>query len=203
MRIKSFIIAVSTCFIACQGMAQNEQEGSDKYRKFSVYVGAGPSYFFNNVILGKNQVNSLGYAISARVMWEPQHSFLSLGIETGYFRLYSGSGTISDSASGQSSNVHVSNSSIPIQFVVSMKFTKQFYANWAMGQSITFNQVSASGITTNHNATTWSLADFTATVGYRFIQKSRISYAAELKGFYSSSYANSTIAAVFIVGYRL
>ena len=203
MRIKNLIIAVSTCFIASHGLAQNG-EGETGHTINSLFMQEPvPVIFLITVILGKNQVNSLGYAISARVMWEPQHSFLSLGIETGYFRLYSGSGTISDSASGQQSNVHVTNSSIPIQFVVSMKFTKQFYADWAMGQSITFNQVSASGITTNHNATTWSLADFTATVGYRFIQKTRISYAAELKGFYSSSYANSTIAAVFIVGYRL
>ncbi len=201
--MKKFIVAVFTCFIACHGLAQNGEGETGPYRKFAVYGGVGPSYFFNNLLIFKNQVNSLGYAFSARVMWEPQHSFLSLGIETGYFRLYTASGTISDSISGQQSNVHVSNSSIPIQFVVSMKFSKQFYANWAMGQSITFNEVSASGITTNHNATTWSLADFTATIGYRFIQKSRISYAAELKGFYSSSYANSTIAAVFIVGYRL
>jgi hypothetical protein len=203
MRIKTLIIVVSACFITCHSMAQNESDGSGKYRKFAVYGGVGPSYFFNNVIIGKNQVNPWGYEFSARVMWEPEHSFLSLGIETGYFRLYSASGTLSDSLSGQQSNVHVSNSSIPIQFVVSMKFTKQLYADWAMGQSITFNKVSASGITTNHNANTTSLADFTATVGYRFIQKSRISYAAELKGFYSSSYANQTLAIVFIVGYRL
>jgi len=203
MRIKTFIIVVSTCFIACHGMAQNGEGETAPYHKFAVYAGVGPSYFFNNVIIGKNQVNSFGYAFSARVMWEPEHSFLSLGIETGYFRLYTASGTLVDSSSGMQSNVHVSNSSIPIQFVISMKFTKQLYADWAMGQSITFNQVSASGITTNHNASTWSLADFTATVGYRFIKKTRISYAAELKGFYSSSYANSTIAIVFIVGYKL
>jgi hypothetical protein len=201
--MKKIIVAAFTCFIACHGLAQNGEGETGPYHKFAVYGGVGPSYFFNNLIIFKNQVNSFGYAFSARVMWEPQHSFLSIGIETGYFRLYTASGTISDSLSGQQSNVHVSNSSIPIQLVISMKFSKQIYANWAMGQSITFNQVSASGITTNHNASTWSLADFTATVGYRFIQKTRISYAAELKGFYSSSYSNGTIAAVFIVGYRL
>ncbi len=201
--MKKIIVAAFTCFISCHGLAQNGEGETGPYHKFAVYGGVGPSYFFNNLIIFKNQVNSFGYAFSARVMWEPQHSFLSIGIETGYFRLYTASGTISDSLSGQQSNVHVSNSSIPIQLVISMKFSKQIYANWAMGQSITFNQVSASGITTNHNATTWSLADFTATVGYRFIQKTRISYAAELKGFYSSSYSNGTIAAVFIVGYRL
>ncbi len=201
--MKKIIVAVFTCFIACHCLAQNGEGETGPYHKFAVYAGVGPSYFFNNVQTFKDQVNSLGYSFSARVMWEPQHSFLSLGIETGYFRLYTASGTVVDSASGQQSNVHISNSSIPIQLVVSMKFSKQVYANWAMGQSITFNQVSASGITTNHDVTTWSLADFTVTVGYRFIQKARISYAAELKGFYSSSYSNGTIAAVFIVGYRL
>jgi hypothetical protein len=152
-------------------------------------------------VIFKNDVNSFNYAFSARVMWEPEHSFLSLGFETGYFRLYTASSTVT--VSGVSTNAHVSNSSVPLQFVVSMKFSRQIYADWAMGQSITFNQVDAQGVQTNHNATTWSLADFSATVGYRFIQKARISYAVECKGFYSASYANSTIAILFIVGYRL
>ncbi len=199
MRIHRLIIIVCTCFVAGRSLAQSEP--TEKYRKFAVYAGVGPSYFFNNLVTFKNDVNSLGYSISARVMWEPEHSFLSLGFETGYFRLYTASNTVT--VNGASTNAHVSNSSVPLQFVVSMKFSKQIYANWAMGQSITFNQVDAQGVETNHNATTWSLADFTATVGYRFIQKTRISYAAELKGFYSASYANSTIAILFIVGYRL
>jgi len=201
MRIHRLILFACTCLLVCQSMAQSDQ--LEKYRKFAVYAGAGPSYFFNNLLLFKNSVNTFNYAISARVMWEPEHSFLSLGIETGYFRLYSVSSTLVDSASGAQSNAHVTNSSVPIQFVVSMKFSKKIYADWAMGQSITFNKVTASGFNTNHDATTWSLADFTATVGYRFIQKPRISYAAEIKGFYSSSYSNGTVAVLFIVGYRL
>ncbi|HEV3223318.1 MAG TPA: hypothetical protein VGZ90_10580, partial [Puia sp.] len=60
MRINSLIIVVTACFIALHYMAQNEQEGSEKYRKFAVYAGAGPSYFFNNLLIGKNQVNSFG-----------------------------------------------------------------------------------------------------------------------------------------------
>jgi hypothetical protein len=199
MRIHRLIFIICTCFLAGRSMAQSE--GMEKYRKFAVYAGVGPSYFFNNLKAFKNDVNSFNYAISARVMWEPEHSFLSLGFETGYFRLYTANSTVT--VGGVSTKAHVSNSSVPLQFVVSMKFSKEFYADWAMGQSITFNQVDAQGVETNHNATTWSLADFSATVGYRFIQKARISYAAEFKGFYSSSYANGTIALLFIVGYRL
>ncbi len=200
MRINKLIIVISTCFIAGHVMAQSDQ--SEKYRKFAVYAGVGPSFFFNNLQLFSKNVKPWQYAVSGRFMWEPEHSFLSLGIETGYYMLYSVTDTISNEQ-GQVSNAHVTNASVPIMFVVSMKFSKKVYANWGMGQSVTFNKVSASGVNTNHNATTWSYSDFTATVGYRFIQKPRLSYAAELQGYYSSGYQNATISLLFIVGFRL
>lgn len=203
MRIQKLIIALTICFIAIRTTAQNGAGETGKYHKFSVYAGVGPSYFFNNLQVFKDDVNSFNYAISARFMWEPIGSFLSLGFETGYFRLYTVSSTLTNTANNTQTKAHVSNSSVPLQFVVGMKFSKKIYADWAMGQSITFNQVTAEGFNTDHNAKTWSFADFTATLGYRFIQKTRISYAAEFKGFYSSSYANGTIAILFIVGYRL
>ena len=200
MRIQKLIIALSTCFIVSHSMAQSQEP--EKYHPFSVYVGAGPSFFFNNLQLFKENVKPLQYAFSGRFMWEPQHSKLSLGIETGYYRLYSVSDTVSN-AQGEVSNAHVTNASVPIMFVVSMRFSEKFYANWGMGQSITFNKVSATGVNTNHNATTWSYSDFSATVGYRFIQKPKISYAVEFKGYYSSGYENATIALFFIVGFKL
>jgi hypothetical protein len=192
MRIYKLIIAVSLCMIGFRGMAQSEK--LEKYHKFAVYAGVGPSFFINNVVIGKNDVNVWNYAFSARFMWEPENSLLSLGIETGYFRLYT--------VNSVQPKAHVSNSAIPLQFVVSMKFSKNFYASWAMGQSLLPSKVSNTDSSYNFNSSTWSLSDFSATFGYRFIQKSRISYAAELKGYYSSSYANATIAALFIVGYR-
>jgi hypothetical protein len=176
-------------------MAQTATTEPPKYRKFAVYAGVGPSYFFNNVVTFKDDVNSLNYSFSLRVMWEPEHSFVSLGIETGYFLMY----TVNSSQP----KAHVSNSSIPLLFCVSMKFSNKLYADWAMGQGFLSSKVDASGSTDNFNSSSTSLADFTATIGYRFIQKSRISYAAELKGYYSSGYNNTTIAALFIVGYRL
>jgi hypothetical protein len=200
MRIHKLLTAISFCFLFGHAMAQNEQ--TDTYRKFAVYAGVGPSYFFNNLQLFSKNVKPFQYAASVRFMWEPRHSLLSLGIETGYYRLYSVSDTVSNS-SGQVTQANVTNTSVPIMFVVSMKFSKKFYADWGMGQSITFNKVSASGLNTNHNATTWSYSDFQATVGYRFVQKERISYAAEFKGYYSSGYENATIALLFIVGFRL
>jgi putative flippase GtrA len=196
MRIRNLIIIVSTSLIATRSLAQNDQNQYKKYRHFAIYAGVGPSYFFNNLTVFKNDVNSLGYEFTFRFMWEPKGSFLSLGFETGYYRIYTVSAT-------QPVNAKVTNSEVPLQFVVSMKFSKQLYANWSMGQSIQYNKVSAPDNPNNFNNHLTSLADFTATVGYRFIQKERISYAAEFKGYYSSAYANGTIALVFIVGFRL
>jgi hypothetical protein len=195
MRIHKLIIAVSFSLITGRAMAQNGEGETGKYHKFSLYAGAGPSYFINNLVIQKDDVSNFKYAISARVMWEPQHSFVALGFETGYYRLYSVKST--------QPKGDVTNSSVPLMFVVSMKFSKKFYANWAMGQSITFNKVSNTDSSYNFNANTWSLSDFSATFGYRFVQKPKISYAAELKGYYSSGYENATIALLFIVGFKL
>ena len=166
------------------------------YHKFAVYAGLGPSYFLNNLVVFKDQVRPAKYALSVRWMWEPQHSNLSLGIQTGYYRLYS-------VHVAQPVDAKITNSSVPIMVVIAMKFTGGFYADWAMGQSITFNKVDAQGVQGNLDAKTWSLADFEATVGYRIIQKPKISYAVELKGFYSTGYDNKTLALLFVVGYRL
>ncbi len=195
MRIQKIIIAISSCFFSFAALAQTDTViVTGKYKKFAIYAGVGPSYFINNLVKSKDDVNSFNYAFSARFMWEPQHSFLSLGIETGYYRLYT--------VNSANPKGYVVNSAIPIQFDVSMKFSREFYATWSMGQSDLISKVSKTDSAYNYNSNTWSLSDFSATIGYRFIQKSRISYAAELKGYYSSSYANATIALLFIVGYR-
>jgi hypothetical protein len=199
MRIHKLIITAAICFTGLHSFAQSEQP--EKYRKFSLYAGVGPSWFFNNLTVFQNDVNCFNWEFSFRAMWEPQHSFLSLGIESGYYRLYTVNSTVSTGS--QTTSASVKNSSIPIQLVVSMKLSKKMYASWSMGQSVLISKVNAEGINRDFNSHSTSLSDFTATVGYRFVQKTRISYSAEFKGYYSSSYANGTISLVFIVGFKL
>jgi hypothetical protein len=195
MRLKKIAFLLSFCFIAIYSFAQNSEGYTGKYRPFSIYVGAGPSVFINNLVVSKNDVNAFQYAFSARFMWEPRNSFVSLGIETGYYKLYTVNSTYP--------KAEVANSAIPILFDVSMKFGKQFYGNFSMGQSVTKSKVTNTDSAYDFNSSTWSFSDFSASVGYRFKQKERISYAVELKGFYSSSAQNATIALLFIVGFKL
>jgi hypothetical protein len=195
MRIPKIFITLLFCFVTAKSFAQNGEGETGKYHKFSIYAGAGPSYFINNLEILKDGVSSFKYAISARFMWEPQPSFVALGFETGYYRLYSVKST--------NPRGDVTNSMVPLLFVASMKFSNKIYVNWSMGQSLNYNKISNTDSAYNFNSSYFSTADFAVTFGYRFVQKPTISYIGEIKGYYSSKYDNEVIAILFIVGFRL
>jgi hypothetical protein len=173
-----------------QGFAQSDQNKKNKLRHFTFYGGVGPNFYFNNLVLAKDQVNVLNYSVVGRIMWEPEYR-LSLGLETGYNRLY----TI------HTSGVHIINGAVPIQFVISMKFLKSFYGNFSYGRSILINKVSSTTYG-NLDATAVSLADVTLTVGYKRKLNERISLGSELKYYYASKANDNNLALVFICGYH-
>src|SRR4051794_22074063 len=113
--------AVTGALICCSvvhGLAQSTVSVPEKYHPFTLYVGAGPNYYFNNLVLAKDKVNEVNYSIVGRLMWEPKHK-LSLGVETGYLRLYH-----IKSSSSANGDLRIVNVAIPIQIVISMKFWK-------------------------------------------------------------------------------
>ena len=193
MHLPKLIIGILIIACSADSIAQTNNYDQPIKRRFAFYTGVGPNYYFNNLVIGKKLVNEFNYSFVARLMWEPEH-LLSVGIETGYYRLYTINATDPEPA-------HIANSAIPIQLVVSMKFLKTFYFNFNMGQSLLLNKVNteASG---NFNASAWSLADFTGTIGYRYRFKNRISIGAETKFFYSTSFVDRNIALVFMAGYK-
>jgi hypothetical protein len=175
-------------------MAQSQNASVKEDKHFTFYGGVGPSYYFNNLVIGKNGVNELGYSVVGRFMWEPEYR-LSLGFETGYFQLYS-----ADYNNGQN-KAHIKNIAIPIQIVVSMKFLKNYYCNFSMGQSILLNKVTAS-VAGDFEASVVSLGDFGATIGYRRPISERFFVGAEIKAYYSAKLDDKNIALVFMAGYR-
>jgi hypothetical protein len=193
-RVTKAFIAILMCCSINQAMAQDKNVSEKKIRRYTVYGGIGPSYYFNNLVVGKQGVHELGYSVVGRWMWEPEY-FLSLGFETGYFRLYS-----ADYATGKNT-AHITNSIVPIQLIISMKFLKNYYCNFSMGQSILINKVTSS-VDGNFDATSVSLGDFGLTVGYRHTMSERIYLATELKGYYASKLDDKNIALAFLCGYR-
>lgn len=182
------------CFALSAHAQQDEKYAQD--HKWVLYTGVGPNFYFNNLVRGTDRVNELNYSFVARIMWEPEHR-LSIGFETGYFRLYSMSG--SRPATG---DVSIINASIPFQIVVSMKFFNNFYGNFNMGHALLINNVTSSTLG-DFSATTFSLGDFSLTAGYRKLVKNRLYIGAELKGYYSTKLDDKNISLLFMTGYRL
>jgi len=181
--------------IAFNCVAQTTDAGSVKKNyPFTLYAGVGPNYYFNNLVLAKDYVNELNYSFVGRIMWEPEHN-LSLGIESGYNRLYSVKVKSGDSSA------HVVNVAIPIQIVVTMKFFENFYGSFLLGQSILKNHVTTTNIG-NANATTISLGDFGAAIGYKRLVSDRFYLGGEIKGYYSSRLQDKNISLVFMSGVR-
>lgn len=164
-----------------------------KPHRHSVYLGVGPNYYFNNLILLRNQVNVVNYSFVGRYMWEPEH-LLTIGFEMGYYRLYNLKlpGALHNS---------IRNSAIPFQLVIGMRFLKkQGYFNFGIGRSLLINDITtdADG---DFDATTISLADFTTTAGYRKQVNDRISLSSEIKLYYASKAADMNLALALVVGY--
>lgn len=189
--------AILVTGITFNSMAQTTEVAPVKKYKFTLYAGVGPNFYLNNLVLAKNKVNEFNYSFVGRIMWEPEHN-LSLGIESGYNRLYS----VNAELPAPHGSVHIVNVAIPIQIVVSMKFFKDYYASFSMGQSILLNNVSTTENGT-FDATTVSLGDFGATIGYRRLISDRIYLGSEIKGYYSSKLQDRNIALVFLAGFRL
>ena len=182
--------------IAFKGVAQTNSTTSPKNHKFTFYLGVGPNYYFNNLVLAKDKVKELSYSFVGRIMWEPKHN-LSLGIESGYNRFYSVDGELS----GSGGHVHIVNAAIPIRIVVSMKFFQNYYASFNMGQSILKNNVSTSNAGT-FNASNVSLGDFGLDIGYKRLVSDRFYLGSEIKGTYSAKLEDKNIALVFLGGFR-
>ncbi len=195
MRFHKLFVGLLVC-CAALGEVSAQASAPAKKHRWTVYGGIGPNYYFNNLERAADKVTELNYSFVARLMWEPEY-FLSIGFETGYNRLYSLSGTgpiVGD--------VSIVNVAIPIQLVVSMKFSKHIYGSFNVGQAILLNNVSTQ-FKGNFDASVLSLGDFAATVGYKKDISERFTMGTELKFYYSGKLDDKNVALLFMAGYRL
>lgn len=181
------------CFLALNALAQGEQVPQRQHH-FTVYAGVGPTYFFNNVVTGSALVNEWNYSVDFRLMWEPQHR-LSLGIESGYYRLYTANAT-------NPVKVNIVNSAVPVHIVAVMNLLKALYLNFSFGPTFLSNKVHADQYG-DFDASSVSLADFSGMLEYRFKQVQRFNFAVGSKFFYTSHTNDKTLALLLIVGYKL
>src|SRR4051794_13402515 len=188
------VLFIFLSFVVHRTYAQMEMPVKEKERRFSLNLGVGPSYYFNNLVTGKDLVNEWSYAIVFRGMWEPEH-FLSLGFETGYYQLYTAS-------SKGNTPVKIVNYAIPIHLLASMNIVKKIYFDFGMGPSILHNKVHTD-TEGDFNGSSMSLADFSAMIRYRFNEKGRWHYSIGPNFFYSSHLNDKNLSLLFLASFKL
>ena len=184
------LVFLSTA-LAAQTNSHTDSPGKSQ-NNFGLYAGFGPNYYFNNLVLAKQFVNEFNYSISASIMWEPEHR-LSLGLETGFYRLYTV--RISDP------DINITNDAIPISLVVCMRILRNIYFKFASGQTILLNKVTSSDFG-KIKASTVSLGDFSGSLEYRKQLNDRFSLGSEMKFYYASKLDDKNIAFIFLLGYH-
>ena len=180
--------------ISLVAVSQEQSPVKQKKGRWVAYVSAGPNYYFNNIVVGKDLVNEFNYTATFKLMWEPEFR-VSLGVETGYYRLYTANGT------GQG-KLHIVNSATPVHFVAAMNLWKSYYFDLTIGPSFLSNKVHTDSYG-DFNGSSVSLADFSGTLSYRFKWKGKFRLGFGPKFFYSSHLNDQSLALVVMAGYKL
>lgn len=135
--MKKPLIIVIMCFLEHFCIAQNTWNTRDSVaRGVSIYVNTGISHYINTLQIDASRVGlKQNFSCSSfRFMWEPEHR-LSLGVETGYYKVYE-----VQLVEGKNINT-AALSVIPILFCIQMRIFKRFFASVATGISIHHSEV--------------------------------------------------------------
>lgn len=119
---------------------------------YSLTIGVGWTHFINSLVIGKDNASINSAGVSLKFFWEPEHR-LSLGLETGFYKLYSVKGKTNPDISGQASM-----SVIPLLLTLRMRIVDHFYLSVGAGLAAMFNKVT--GFDTRINSTIWSLSNY-------------------------------------------
>ncbi len=158
MTRKKIVILILVFFMGIAVYSQKNDSLKVKRNHYSLTVGAGWSHYINSLEIGKDdaRINSLG--VSLKFFWEPEYR-LSLGLETGFYRLYKVSSKSYTDVSGQASM-----SAIPFLLTVRMRVVDHLYLTAGAGLAMMFNKVS--GIDQSVNSTIWSLSNYQFSASY-------------------------------------
>ena len=175
----------------------SQQKDSVKVRlnHYTFTVGAGWSHYINNLENGDQNMKNDFAALSFRFFWEPEHR-LSLGLETGYYKLFKITNQVN-----QDTSVQIDRSLVPLLMLVRMRIIKNVYLGAGMGISIITNKASGAGqeIKTTMN----SLANFELSGSYIYPLSKHWLIGGELKVFHSGTLEDWIYSAQALCAFRL
>jgi hypothetical protein len=146
---------------------------SPRLNHYSFAMGLGWTHYINTLEIGKDNATINSPGLSLRFFWEPEHR-LSLGLETGYYRLYKVTNKSYSDLTGK-----VTMSAVPLMLTVRMRVIDQFYLSTGAGLAVMLNKVS--GIDNDINSTILSMSNYQFSASYIRPLTRKLQAGAEFK----------------------
>ncbi len=135
MARRQLIIFLLILSVATVGQAAKKDSTKVSLNHYSLTVGIGWSHYINTLEIGKDEATTNSLGVSLKFFWEPEHR-LSLGLESGFYRLYSVRSKTYTDLTGQASM-----SAIPLLLTIRMRIIDNFYLSAGAGLALMFNKV--------------------------------------------------------------
>jgi len=177
MTKKQILILILLFLSLSDVFAGKKDSTSVSLNHYSLAIGVGWTHFINSLEIGKDNAAIDFAGVSLKFFWEPEHR-LSLGLESGFYKLYKVKSKTYTDVAGQASM-----SVIPLLLTVRMRIVDHFYLSAGAGLAAMFNKVT--GIDQQINSTVWSLSNyqFSGSYLYPFGKRWRVGGEAKIFNF--------------------
>jgi hypothetical protein len=156
-------------------IAQKSDSVKVRLNHYSLTVGLGWSHYINSLENGDQQIRQDFAGVSLKFFWEPEHR-LSLGLESGYYRLFKVENQITSDISAK-----VDRNVVPLLLLVRMRIVDNFHLGAGMGLSLITN--TASGGDQKITTKIWSLSNYEFSGSYIYPLSDHWRVGGELKVF--------------------
>lgn len=185
-----FVVLLLSIIVSAQ-----EEADSNEY-KISSEVGGGYSRFFSSISM--DNFNKNGYTTSLRFLWQPEH-LLAVGVESGYYHLYSYRKGGVESEFGKS-DVKISMVSLPVLLMFRMRIHENVHLYAGSGILVLYNQGEMFG--DKFNSSEISIADHVG-ASYSWMVSSQLRVGAEFKYTYIFKLEDAYVSMQLFAAYNL
>ncbi len=121
-------------FLSVVVYSQKNDSGKLRLNHYSFTIGTGWTHYINNLESGGQNIQKDYAGVSLKFFWEPEH-LLSLGLETGYYKLFVAKGQLTDNTTGQ-----VDRSVIPLLLLIRMRIIQNVHLGVGTGIALINNK---------------------------------------------------------------
>ena len=146
---------------------------SDKNAHYVLEAGTGWTHYFNNLEYGDRNIKTDFGGVSLRLFWEPEYR-LSLGVESGYYRLFKVKGTLDTGMPFE-----IDRDVIPMILLARMRVADNFFLGTGFGLALIKNK--SLGENEKIKTNTLSLSNYEMSAAYIYPLNLRLRIGGEMK----------------------